>query len=127
MTGIELLLMIKEEMIEEGTEINVFKIGKDRFSELITVIMFIDNELKWAPGTFRNSMLWNDKFYFKIAESKTIPDKVEKLSYQQLGTYQLDNNDTLEFMRALNGQLTEHGRKINELIDVVNKIQNKDQ
>ena len=127
MTGIELLQMIKEEMFEDGTEINVFKEVKNRCCELITVIMFVDNELKWSPGTFRSSMLWNNEFYFKIAESKIIPDKVEKLSYQQLGTYQLDNNDNLSFVISLNEQLSNHARKINELIDVVNKIQNEDQ
>ena len=127
MTGIELLLMIKEEMIEEGTEINVFKEVNDRIGEFITVIMFIDNELKWAPGTFRSSMLWSDRFYFKMAESEVFPDKIEKLSYQLLGTYQLDNNDNLSFVISLNEQLSKQVRKINELIDIVNKIQNKDQ
>lgn len=57
----------------------------------------------------------------KVSEEKTIQENISKLSYQQLGTYQLDNNDILGFIKSLNEQLTKHGRKINEVIDYLNK------
>ena len=76
----------------------------------------------------------NDDFKYYLADSllesqmfeKNIdiieePKKIEKLSYQQIGTYQLDNNDTLGFVKDINKQITQIGRKINEIIDVINK------
>lgn len=74
-----------------------------------TKIIGMDKELKWAPGTFRSSMLWSDRFYFEIAENEAFLDKIEKLD--TTGNW---NFDILK-------------NKINELIDIVNEIQNKDQ
>ncbi len=119
MTGIELLLMIKEEMIEEGTEINVFKEGKDRFCELITVIIFADNELKWSPGTFRSSMLWSDRFYFEIAKSNK--DKsIEEITFLDNGLINFDEG-------GWKGRKMDiaFAKKINEVIKEVNKIKKR--
>ena len=119
MTGIELLLMIKEEMIEEGTEINVFKKGKDRFSELLTVITFINNELQWSPGTFRSSMLWDDSYYFEIEESKKIPNKITGVfQYSRLPSYFRDE----EAINSVNCNFEQHQKAINELIYAVNYL-----
>jgi hypothetical protein len=116
MTGIELLLMIKEEMIEDGTEINVFKEEKDRFCKLITAIMFVDNELRWAPGTFKSSMLWNDDFYFEIVESNE--DKsIEEISF--LGNGFINFNEGYWKGRKMD---IAFANKINEVIKEVNKI-----
>ena len=57
----------------------------------------------------------------EIIEEKTIQENISRLSYQQIGTYQLDNNDILGFIKALNEQFTKHGRKINEIVDYINK------
>lgn len=126
MTGIELLQMIKNGEIKEGTEINVLRTNEECCCfDLMAKLKYSDNDLHWSPGTFRSSMLWDDDYLFEIVENKKPVDKIEKiekLSYQQLGTYQLDNNDTLEFIKSLNDQLTKHGRKINELIDAVNYL-----
>lgn len=126
MTGIELLQMIKNNEIKEGTEINVLRTNEECCCfDLMAKLKYSDNDLHWSPGTFRSSMLWDDDYLFEIVENKKPVDKIEKiekLSYQQLGTYQLDNNDTLEFIKSLNDQLTKHGRKINELIDAVNYL-----
>lgn len=69
---------------------------------------------------------WNNAKYFleekvEIIEEKTIQENISRLSYQQIGTYQLDNNDILGFIKALNEQFTKHGRKINEIVDYINK------
>lgn len=58
-------------------------------------------------------------------ENKPIIGKICRLNYQQIGTYYLDNNDTLGFIKALNDQLTKHGRKINEVIDYINIKEDK--
>lgn len=128
MTGIELLQMIKDGELKEGEKINVIKLDKrvDVYDySIVTTIIFTNNNLEWSAGTFKVSMLWDNDYLFEIAENEKPVDKIEKikkLSYQQLGTYQLDNNDTLEFIRSLNDQLTKHGRKINELIGAVNYL-----
>ena len=126
MTGIELLQMIKNYEIKEGAEINVLRVNEDYCCfDVVAKLKYSDNDLHWSPGTFRSFMLWDNEYLFEIVESKEVPnkiEKIEKLSYQQLGTYQLDNNDTLEFIKSLNDQLTKHGRKINELIKAVNYL-----
>lgn len=126
MTGIELLQMIKNNEIKEGTEINVLRTNEECCCfDVVAKLKYSDNDLLWSPGTFRSSMFWDNDYLFEIVESKEVPnkiEKIEKLSYQQLGTYQLDNNDTLEFIKSLNDQLTKHGRKINELIKAVNYL-----
>lgn len=126
MTGIELLQMIKNNEVEEGTKIIVLRANEDCCCfDVIAKLKYSDNDLFWSPGTFRSSMLWDDSYLFEIVKSKEVPnkiEKIEKLNYQQLGTYQLDNNDTLEFIRLLNDQLTKYGRKVNELIKAVNYL-----
>lgn len=66
----------------------------------------------------------NDKVEI-LEEDKPIQKNISRLSYQQIGTYQLDNNDILGFIKALNEQLTKHGRKLNEIIDYINTKENK--
>ena len=73
---------------------------------------------------------WNNAKDFleekvEIIEDKSIIEKISRLNYQQIGTYQLDNNDTLGFIKALNEQLTKHGRKLNEIIDYINRKEDK--
>lgn len=128
MTGIELLQRVKNGELREGTKVNVIKL-EERVNvydySTVTTITFIHNNLEWPAGTFKSSMLWDNDYLFEIMESEESSDKAEKigkLSYQQLGTYQLDNNDTLEFIKSLNDQLTKHGRKINDLIETVNYL-----
>lgn len=79
------------------------------YEDIITGdVLFIDK--------FNSTIVLNDKV--EIIEEK--PENVgnlEKLCYQQLGSYQLDNNDTFGFTRDLNEQISKMGRKINEIID----------
>lgn len=128
MTGIELLQMVKNGELREGTKVNVIKL-EERVNiydySTVTTIIFTNNNIEWPAGTFKVSMLWDRNYLFEIMEREESSDKAEKigkLSYQQLGTYQLDNNDTLEFIKSLNDQLTKHGRKINDLIETVNYL-----
>ena len=118
MTGIELLQMIKNNEIKEGTEINVFREdSKHCLTEGITRITYKNDELLWSAGTFRTSMLWNDDILFEIVESKEVPNKIEKL-YHIFN----DSNKQETYYKLLD----EIFYKVNELIDAVNYLLDKE-
>lgn len=119
--GIELLKKIKNNELKLNQKINVYYDNKDAVYDLVAILTYKGNEVIWTENTFRFSMLYDDNYLFEIVEEKTIQENISRLSYQQIGTYQLDNNDILGFIKALNEQLTKHGRKLNEIIDYINK------
>ena len=119
--GIELLKKIKNNELKLNQKINVYYDNKDVAYDLVAILTYKGNEVIWSENTFRFSMLYDDNYLFEIIEEKTIQENISKLSYQQIGTYQLDNNDILGFIKALNEQFTKHGRKINEIVDYINK------
>ena len=120
--GIELLQKIKNGELKLNTKISVYydDLITDTL-DLVAELTYKGNEVIWTENTFRFSMLYDDNYLFQIVEEKTIQENISRLSYQQIGTYQLDNNDILGFIKALNEQLTKHGRKINEIVDYINK------
>ena len=124
-SGIELLKKIKNNELKLNQKINVYYDNKDVAYDLVAILTYKGNEVIWTENTFRFSMLYDDNYLFEIIEEKTIQENISRLSYQQIGTYQLDNNDTLGFIKALNEQLTKHGRKINEVIDYINRKEDK--
>lgn len=97
--------------IEEGTGY-VYESG--------IVKIWLSNEIE-----FDISRCLNEKVEI-IEEDKPIIENINKLNYQQIGTYQLDNNDILGFIKSLNEQFTKYGRKINEIIDYINRKENND-
>ena len=119
--GIELLKKIKNNELKLNQKINVYYDNKDVAYDLVAILTYKGNEVIWTENTFRFSMLYDDNYLFEIVEEKTIQENISRLSYQQIGTYQLDNNDILGFIKTLNEQLTKHGRKINEIVDYINK------
>ena len=117
MTGIELLQMIKDGKLEEGTKINVFREdSKHCLIEGIARITYKNDELLWSAGTFRTSMLWNDDILFEINESKKVPNKIENL-YHIFN----DSNKQETYYKLLD----EIFYKVNELIDKVNYLLDK--
>lgn len=70
MTGIELLEEIKSGNIKNGTTIVVYA-----RQELITSLVY-DGNLKWKPGTFNTSMLWDEEFLFYPIVDKEIDWKI---------------------------------------------------
>lgn len=120
--GIELLQKIKNNELKLNQKINVYydNLITDTL-DLVAVLTYKGNEVIWSENTFKFSMLYDGNYLFEIAEEKIIQENISRLSYQQIGTYQLDNNDILSFIKLLNEQLTKHGRKINEVIDYLNK------
>lgn len=73
MTGIELLQIIKESKLEEGTQINVLRVNNECYCyDVMAKLKYKNNDLLWSPGTFRISMLWNDNYLFEIDQSNKI-------------------------------------------------------
>ena len=124
--GIELLQKIKNNELKLNQKINVYydNLITDTL-DLVAVLTYKGNEVIWSENTFKFSMLYDGNYLFEIAEEKIIQENISRLSYQQIGTYQLDNNDILSFIKLLNEQLTKHGRKINEVIDYLNRKEDK--
>lgn len=116
MTGIELLQMIKNGELKEGTKINVIKL-EERVSfydySTVTIITFIQNNLEWPAGTFKSSMLWDNDYLFEIMEREEVPNKIEKLYHILNG----DDKQGTYYKLA-----DEMFYKINELIDTVNYL-----
>lgn len=117
MIGIELLHMIKNGEIEEGTEINVLRVNEEYSCfNLVAKLKFTDNDLLWSPGTFRSFMLWDNEYLFEIVESKEVPNKIEKLYHI------LNDDDKQGTYYKLSDEMF---YKINELIDAVNYLIDK--
>lgn len=114
MTGIELLQMIKNNEIKEGTEINVLRANEECCCfDIVAKLKYSDNDLLWSPGTFRSSMLWDNDYFFEIVENKKVPNKIEKL-YHIFN----DSNKQETYYKLVD----ELFYKVNELIDVVNYL-----
>ena len=112
MTGIELLQMIKNNEVEEGTEIDVLRVNEESCCfDVVVKLKYINNGLLWPPGTFRSSMLWDNDYLFKIVESKGTPHKIEKINF--VDEFSDSYYDTC---------LIKTKDKINELIDAVNYL-----
>lgn len=121
MTGLELLQMIKNYEIKEGTEINVLRVNEDYCCfDVVAKLKYSDNDLFWSPGTFRSSMLWDNHYLFEIVEGKTTPSNIEKIKMVGCevecksldALFGIDTPMTIEI--AIN--------KINELIKAVNYL-----
>lgn len=112
MTGIELLQMIKNNEIKEGTEINVLRANEECCCfDIVAKLKYSDNDLFWSPGTFRSSMLWDNDYLFEIVESKEVPNKIEEINF--VDGFSDSYYDTC---------LIKTKDKINELIDAVNYL-----
>ena len=121
MTGIELLQMIKNNEVEEGTEINVLRANEECCCfDIVAKLKYSDNDLFWSPGTFRSSMLWDNEYLFEIAEDKTTPSNIEKIKMVgcEVECKSLDASFGIGTPMAMEIAIN----KINELIDEVSYI-----
>lgn len=124
MTGIELLQMIKNNEVEEGTEINVLRTNEECCCfDVVAKLKYSDNDLLWSPGTFRSSMLWDNDYLFEIAEDKTTPSNIEKIKMVgcEVECKSLDASFGIGTPMAMEIAIN----KINELIDAVNYLIDK--
>ena len=117
MTGIELLKMIKNYEIKEGTEINVLRVNEDYCCfDVVAKLKYSDNDLHWSPGTFRSFMLWDNDYFFEIIESLEMPDKIEELKIKEIKN--VSGRDVYYYYGSENKEVN----KINELIKAVNYL-----
>ncbi len=120
MTGIELLQMIKNNEVEEGTEIDVLRVNEESCCfDVVAKLKYNNNDLFWSPGTFRSSMLWDNDYLFEIVESKEVPNKITGVfQYSRLPSYFRDE----ETINSVNCNFEQHQKAINELIYAVNYL-----
>ena len=50
-------------------------------------------------------------------------DKIDKLSYQQIGSRTLEQHNWIDYARAVDKQIQQIGSKINEIIEALNEKQ----
>lgn len=53
-------------------------------------------------------------------------NKIEKLSYQQIGSYLLERKDYETFTKCVNEQMSKIGKKLNDMVEAVNYLLDKD-
>lgn len=127
MTGIELLQMIKNNEIKEGTEINVLRTNEECCCfDIVAKLKYSDNDLFWSPGTFRSSMLWDNDYLFEIVEDKTTPSNIEKIKMVgcEVECKSLDASfgiDTPMVMEIAINKINELIKAVNYLLDTQNK------
>ena len=115
MTGIELLQMIKNNEIKEGTEINVLRVNEECCCyDVMAKLKYSDNDLHWSPGTFRSSMLWDNSYSYEIVGYII----KERYQYGLIPSYCNDE----KLIRTVNRNFEQHQKAINELIDAVNYL-----
>lgn len=115
MTGIELLQMIKNNEVEEGTDIDVLRVNEESCCfDVVAKLKYNNNDLLWSPGTFRSSMLWDSDYSFEI-----IGEKIkERYQYSLIPNWFKDE----EIIEVVNRNFDQHQKAINELIDAVNYL-----
>lgn len=59
----------------------------------------------------------------EIIEDK--PKKIDKLSYQQIGSWLLEQHNYVDYSRAVDKQIKQLGSKLNEVIDKLNYLLEK--
>lgn len=87
--------------------------------------------LSWSSsdedGDFETIVL-NEKMTKKeqIIEEIEKPKEMAKLSYQQIGSWSLEQHNYVEYARNVDKQISQLGNKLNELIDVVNDLKKEE-
>ncbi len=61
--------------------------------------------------------------YNGVQECSEVNNKIEKLSYQQIGSWALEQHNWVDYARAVDKQIQQIGSKINKIIDRLNKDQ----
>ncbi len=74
--GIQLIQKIKNGKVKDGSKIKVFYDDGMFDESYVTVIEYKNNDIIWAPNTFKVSMLYDSYYRFEIIEDN---DKLEKI------------------------------------------------
>lgn len=119
--GIQLMQKIRNGKVKDGSKIKV-SYDDGMFDEsYVTVIEYKNNDIIWAPSTFKVSMLYDSYYRFEIIEDN---DKLEKIPYEfNLGYINTNDKDLVikEMNKTINGIYVD----INKVIDHINKIEEK--
>ena len=73
-----------------------------------------------------NIMNFESVYDFLNLELEIVEDKpkvLSKLSYQQIGSWNLEQHNYIEYARAVDTQIQQLGSKLNKVIDKVNKLE----
>lgn len=118
MSGIELLQMIKNDEIAEGTEINVLRDNEEcNCYDVVAKLKYVNDDLFWPSGTFRSFMLWDSDYSFEIIGGKI----KERYQYSLIPPYCKDE----ELIGIVNRNFEQHQKAIDDLTDAVNYLLNK--
>lgn len=115
--------------------------------KIIDILNKIANEeipnkakFKWRDSVIVNkkgTLYLNDMYFNKIlnlGNFKALNDeveiinenKIEKLSYQQIGSYLLERKDYETFTKCVNEQISKIDKKLNDVVETVNYLLEKD-
>lgn len=71
---------------------------------------------------YEGKALWKE---VEVIDETKDKSKIDKLSYQQIGSWRLEQHDYIEYSRAVDKQIKQLGSKVNEIIEKLNYILEK--
>jgi hypothetical protein len=87
--GIQLIQKIRNGKVKDGSKIKVFYDDGMFDESYVTVIEYKNNDIIWAPSTFKVSMLYDEYYSFEIIEDNDKTDEeakpITKESIEALG------------------------------------------
>lgn len=119
--GIQLIQKIRNGKVKDGSKIKVFYDDGMFDESYVTVIEYKNNDIIWAPSTFKVSMLCDSYYRFEIIEDN---DKLEKIKWdeKESRTDMLRADEEIEVLAKRTETLK---KKIAELVDHINKIEER--
>lgn len=111
--GIQLMQKIKNGKVKDGSKIKV-SYDDGMFDEnYVTVIEYKNNDIIWAPSTFKVSMLYDSYYRFEIIEDNN------KLEHEKGYGYfsQLIYDCKFDYLYEMESKIIDHINKIEERLD----------
>lgn len=120
--GITLLQMIKAGKVKNHTKINVL-FDDGLVFDLVSILNYKHNDLKWEPGTFQVAMLYDDYYKFEIIQERK---KIEPLDIKKENAhYFLVNENGTRCVMSTHSRMI--AQKLNEVIEEVNLLKKEDE
>ena len=121
--GIQLIQKIRNGKVKDGSKIKVFYDDGMFDESYVTVIEYKNNDIIWAPNTFKVSMLYDEYYSFEIIEDN---DKLEKINVKTGDNCKrfIEYDDETGHHKYTIRLLDEYfSKNINKIIDHINKIE----
>ena len=117
--GIQLIQKIRNGKVKDGSKIKVFYDDGMFDESYVTVIEYKNNDIIWAPSTFKVSMLYDEYYSFEIIEDN---DKLEKIEIigEKIKTFY--DGDT-HFVGTNSKDRHLYIPTLNKIINHINKIE----